>query len=227
MGLNDVYIAFIDDCINTSMKNFRGKKMLELGNQIIRKGNISEKTGKEYYKNRGVIHTSIDLNGEDGALKIDLSKQFMDKKWSNGFDIITNSGTTEHIEPKKAQYIAFMNIHNWMKVGGIAVHLVPDINELEINGKWRKHCNNYYSMNFFEILAYENNYELKSLKIINGLVCACLKKMQDNPFMNDEYKFLNAIVRKKGGIVYPGINEIGIRKIIRSLRSLVGNYSSN
>ena len=42
MGLNDVYIAFIDDCINTSMKNFRGKKMLELGNQIIRKGNISE-----------------------------------------------------------------------------------------------------------------------------------------------------------------------------------------
>ena len=224
MGLTDAYISFIDDCIDNSMGDFSGKKMLELGNQNIRNGNISEKTGKEYYSKRGIIHTSIDLNGEDGALEIDLSRLFMDKEWSNYFDIITNSGTTEHVEPKKAQYIAFMNIHNWLKVGGIAVHLVPDINELEEKGKWKKHCNNYYSMNFFEILANENNYELISLKIINGLVCACLKKMEDKPFMNDENKFLNTVVRKKGGIVYPGINEIGIRKIIRSLLELVGKY---
>ena len=46
MGLTDAYISFKDDCIDNSMGDFRGKKMIELGNQNIRNGNISEKTGK-------------------------------------------------------------------------------------------------------------------------------------------------------------------------------------
>ena len=192
MGLNIKYISFINDCIEIALGELKGKTMLELGNQIIRNDvNIHESTGKEYYTNRGCIHTSIDLNGKDSSLMIDLSKPFPNKQWSNYFDIITNSGTTEHVEPKKAQYTVFKNIHDSMKVGGISVHMVPDIKELETKGKWKNHCKNYYSAEFFQMLAIENKYEIIAMKIINGLICAALRKTRDSSFMKDQYLFLS------------------------------------
>ena len=215
MALNHAYISFINDCNNRTIGDFSGKTMLELGDQIIRKGEIPETTGKEYYSNRGVNHISIDLNGNNGSLELDLSKIIDKKEWFNYFDIITNSGTTEHIEPKQAQYITFMNIHNCMKVGGIAVHLVPDINELEINGKWKGHCNNYYSFNFFYMLSQKNAYEIISFKIINGLICVGLQKTRDNTFMKDQHFFLKYINRKRGGVVYPGINDSKFKRFFR------------
>lgn len=209
MGLKSVYLDYIHECTRDTITEFYGKRMLELGNQHIGEdeGTIPERTGKEYYVNRGVMHTSIDLNGRDGSLKIDLSKLIKNEDWLNHFDIITNSGTSEHIEPKKAQYVCFMNIHNCLKVGGIAVHLVPDMDELEKKDCWKKHCNNYYSHEFFKMLARNNNYKLVSLKVINGLICACLQKKQDTPFMENRKEFLRYITRRKGGIIYTGVND--------------------
>ncbi len=143
MGLTREYLDFIEDCIRNTIGELSGKKMLELGNQHTMDDSIPEKTGKTYFKNRDVNHISVDLNGLDGALKLNLSKPEQFLQWEGYFDIVTNSGTSEHVEPKSAQYECFLIIHDCLKVGGIAVHLVPDINELENKGCWKGHCNNY------------------------------------------------------------------------------------
>jgi hypothetical protein len=174
--------------------------MLELGNQHIKdnvEGTIAEKTGKEYYQNRGVLHTSVDLNGMDGALKVDLSKPVPFPEWLGYFDIITNLGTSEHVEPKAGQYECFMNVHNCLKVGGIAVHMVPDFEELENRGCWKNHCNNYYSREFFKMLVEKNDYKLISLTSVDGNVWACVQKQRDVPFMKNREEFLGYIIRKQ------------------------------
>ena len=219
MGLNNKYLNFINESSSKAIGNIKGKCMLELGNQIIRNTEyIKEKTGKEYYTNRGVFHISIDLNGQNGALMLDLSKPLRKREWINYFDIITNSGTTEHVEPRKAQYDVFKNIHECMKVGGISIHLIPDILELEMKGKWKSHCKNYYSKEFFLFLAKYNNYEIIELKIINGLVCSTLRKTIDSSFMDDKELFLSFITRKNTGVIYKGINTGTFNKLIRNMR---------
>ena len=214
MGLKIEYIRFIDDCIVTELGGMAGTNMLELGNQHIdeKRGRVAESTGKEYYTNRGCNHISVDLNAEDGALPLDLSRPIDKPEWQGFFDIVTNSGTTEHVEPFDSQYECFENIHNWMKVGGIAVHLVPDDHELVLRGRWKNHCNNYYSLAFFEALAEANNYRIATSALINQLICVCLVKEQEQPFMADREALLQHITRKSGGTLYFGINDAGFSR---------------
>lgn len=221
MGLKKAYLDYIQECAKDTAIDFNGKHMLELGNQECSDNAVPERTGKEYYTNRGVKHVSVDLNGEDGALKVDLSKPISFPEWRGRFDIITNAGTSEHVEPIEGQYVCFMNIHDCLKVGGIQVHLLPDINELNNNGRWKGHCNNYYSFDFFKMLQIKNDYKLVSLKIINGMVSACLQKQHDKPFMDDRQEFLRHITRKQGGIVYRGANDVVLRSRIRGLAQLL------
>ena len=207
MGLRPYYLDFIEDCVNATLGDLAGKRMLELGDQTIATDLIPETTGKEYYENRGVLHTSFDLNGKHGALRVDLSKRIRNPDWLDAFDIVTNSGTSEHIEPIKSQYVCFMNVHNCLVQGGIAIHLVPDIVELENGGHWKNHCSNYYSHEFFVLLADLNGYTLLSSKVIDGLRCVCLQKNADVPFTPDRAALLDGIARREGGVVYPGIND--------------------
>lgn len=198
MGLERSYIDYIEDCVHAALGELAGKRMLELGDQVIgESGPISELTGKEYFENRGVLHTSFDLNGKHGALWVDLSKPIRNPKWLGAFDIVTNSGTSEHVEPFGAQYECFMNIHICLRQGGIAVHLVPDIVELEQRGRWKNHCNYYYSHEFFTLLADLNGYDLLSSKVIDGLRCVCLRKSSDVPFTQDRDSVVAAIAQRK------------------------------
>src|SRR5207244_13656123 len=83
------HIQFINDCMTHNLGGLEGKRMLELGNQDILNTfwgktfapKLSEKQGKQYYSRRRVEHTSIDLNGRDGALKMDLSRPFDRPEW--------------------------------------------------------------------------------------------------------------------------------------------------
>lgn len=206
MGLNAAYLQYIQDCADSELGGLAGTRMLELGDQVIGGEGIPERTGKAYYENRGVDHVSFDLNGRHGAIKVDLATPIADPRWRGAFDIVTNSGTTEHVEPLEAQYTCFMNIRDCLRVGGISVHLVPDLDELEQRGRWRNHCNNYYTHAFFVRLAELNGDSLVSSKVINGLRCACLRKDSDAPFTGDHEAVLAGIGRKSGGVVYSGIN---------------------
>ena len=57
-------------------------------------------TGKDYFSGLGAEVFTIDLYDPKGyAFAYDLSKPI--KKWHNYFDLVTNCGTTEHIENQK------------------------------------------------------------------------------------------------------------------------------
>lgn len=205
MGLRARYIGYIDSYVNKEFGDIKGLSMLELGNQVFRKSDRDKfkKTGKEYFESIGVKHTSIDLNGKNGALKLDLSKPIHEEGFINNFNIITNFGTTEHIEPLENQYECFKNIHNFMSIGGISIHLVPDAYGFESRDLFRKkHCNHFYSGDFFRMLAESSSYELIETRRIKSQRIACVKKVIDEPFMLDKNLFLSKILRREDGKIY-------------------------
>lgn len=146
-----------------------GKRMLELGNK-----KNAEGVYKVYFESIGIDHTSIDWNGEDGALKIDLRKPIVGLE---PFDMITNIGTTEHVSDQEA---VWRNIHNLLKIGGVIASLTP------LEGDWWWHGEYYPRMEFFEQFA-ENGYRIDYLDIgreyPNRNLCARLTKLEHKPFM--------------------------------------------
>lgn len=227
MGLIRSYLEYMQDCIEGSLGGMDGKTMLELGDQLIFGDDVPEKTGKEYFQNRGLFHISIDLNADNGALPFDLARPIREKRFTGRFDVVTNAGTTEHVEPHRAQYECFENIHGFLRVGGIAIHIVPDVDELEQHGLWKDHCNNYYSHRFFEMLAEQNGYALLSSQVIGGLRCACLQKQTSRPFMRNRRLLLSQIARRSGGVVYEDINDNRLLRLVRrSLRAVWGGSSA-
>ena len=223
MGLKTPYLNFIESSIEQVFgKSVSGLRMLELGDQVVTDPNIAEETGKEYFSNRGYEHVSVDQNGLHGAVIRNLtrSKRFHD--WHGSWDIITNSGTTEHIEPFESQYECFSILHDCIKVGGIIVHLVPDVYEHDEHGAWKNHCPFYYSESFFEILAKDCEYELLSNTVINGLRCSTVRKIKNVPFMQDRSKFLALIAQRdqennSGNIVRTVLRRMGVGNFLRRL----------
>lgn len=150
--------------------------MIELGSQELFP--FTGESAKTYYTNNNIWHTSIDLNGQNGALRLDLTKP-IDLAPA---DIVTNHGTTEHVS---LQEPTFKNIHNLCKVGGYMLHTVPLI------GTWPGHGEYYYSLEFFSQLAKLNNYEVLQLKTINegeytgdlDLTWVIFRKINNDPFV--------------------------------------------
>ena len=202
MSYNKFNLAFIFDVIKNNKINY----MLELGNQCINNKDIEhieEKQGKEYFTNNGINHISINWNGNNGALKIDLTLP-LDDKFCNFFDLVTNCGTTEHIE---LQYEVFKNLHNCAKVGCFFTNSVPLDTEqnIEVNGTpTNPHGLYEYHTKFFEGLC-----KLCDYKIINintdratwapnnqGYCNAIYKKINNNSFISKtEFEQLNKYLK--------------------------------
>jgi len=145
-----------------------GTRMLELGNKVNGRG-----TYKAYFESLGIDHTSIDWNGQDGALKLDLR----DPIDFEPFDMVTNMGTTEHVSDQEA---VWKNIHNLTKVGGFIASVTP------LEGDWKNHGEYYPRFEFFKQFA-KNGYEIEHLEI--GLkspkrnIYARLKKVEHKDFV--------------------------------------------
>tara|TARA_Y100001938_G_C7983572_1_gene375676 strand:- start:45 stop:620 length:576 start_codon:yes stop_codon:yes gene_type:complete len=171
--------------IREKYDTFSGVSMVELGNQRMA-GNkeYSPTTGKKYFSSLEMEHTSIDMNGEDGALVRNLCTEITDILPA---DIVTNFGTSEHVADQQA---CFKNIHNFCKQGGIMFHLVPP------QGAWPGHCPHYYTQDFFKRLAKANGYKVLKNEIFDdtstgagrkyvgktSLLLCILEKQNDNKF---------------------------------------------
>src|ERR1041384_5416258 len=64
--------------------------MLELGNKVTGAGLVY----KSVFEAMGIRHVSVDWNGKDGALPLDLRQPLN----LGRFDMVTNFGTSEHVE---------------------------------------------------------------------------------------------------------------------------------
>lgn len=149
-----------------------GTTMLELGNKF---NTTVKRSYKDYLVTLGIDHTSIDWNGLDGALKLDLREPLWDR--FAPFDIVTNFGTTEHVSNQQA---VWQNVHNLIKVGGYLISQTP------YEGSWKNHGEWYPKETFFEQLA-SNGYEIERLyqgrEFPTVNLYARLKKVEDKPFV--------------------------------------------
>jgi SAM-dependent methyltransferase len=191
MGLKTPYLVhFFSCCDAAGIVDFKLKKMCELGNQHMKYDDPSldvyvkaididtePATGKEFFTKIGFEHTSIDINGLDGAEPFDLSKPIMDSKKQNYFDIITSFGTIEHVEN---QYMLMRNIHNMLKVGGIFYALVPASGLIKKHGLW------VYTRSYFKQLAAYHDYKWISepeIRVNPKYISLCWQKVSPEEHM--------------------------------------------
>jgi len=190
MGYNKFNLKLIHDIIDN---NNNVKEFLELGNQYINNTelDIDERVGKIYFTKLGYNHTSIDWNGQDGAIKMDLTKD-IDEEYIGKFDIVTNAGTTEHI---RGQYTVFKNLHNFGKETCFYVNSLPlDTNQNQelYNRRTNPHGLYEYNTKFFELLCESCNYEIIDINTDIGVwggnhFCnATYKKTKDSYFISQE-----------------------------------------
>lgn len=190
----------MDIGVKSMGKEYKDIRICELGDQRMKWNQY--KTGKRYYTElkKVIEHISIDINGKNGALPLDLN--VLRTEWKSYFDICSNYGMTEHIQN---QYMAFYNLHSLCKIGGVTVHANPII------GGWKTHCPYHYEKDFFEALAKVCGYEviLSELRLVNGrypnmpeidrtLVCAVLKKTKEEFISKDVFDSINKIDGWKG-----------------------------
>lgn len=180
MGISKPIEEYEKNTLKLMELEYKGLKWCELGNQRTGENKVS----KDIYSSWGVEHVSIDLNGEDGALPIDLDKPvppiFLDR-----FDVITNYGTIEHVNN---QFQVFKNIHDMHKQGGIVIHVLPP------TGHWLGHCRYYYSEQFVKGLANACGYQIINYKILdesvhkapNNLIAVTYIKKGNNGFITKE-----------------------------------------
>jgi hypothetical protein len=149
MITDDVAWLLVEACRHLQ-KPMRGLKVCELGNQV--SGWKLRVSVKQIMQWLGAEHTSIDLNGLDGALKLDLSKPLPNFLLGR-FDLVTNAGTTEHVvvENDKIdfsdQWQAFLSIHGLLKPTAAIIHVLPSEKGFHCG------CGYVYTHQFFLKLA--------------------------------------------------------------------------
>lgn len=173
-------LKFVEDSMEYLGMEYSNIRMLELGNQSIRIGSFL--VAKQYFESLGIEHVSIDWNGKNGALKIDLNKLIINTDiTARQFDVITNMGTTEHVSN---QYSCFRNLHNCCRKGGIMIHAVPVYDFPVPHGLW------HYNPKFFDEISFSNAYEIfnRDTLIYRGnQICArALVKKEDGGFQPQE-----------------------------------------
>lgn len=117
-------------------------RMLELGNKRNEHG-----TYKAWFESIGIQHTSVDWNGQDGALPLDLRRPL----GLGQFDMVTNIGTTEHVSDQAA---VWNNIHQACRPYGYIVSITP------MPGDWWWHGEWYPWPAFFSLFADLNGYRI-------------------------------------------------------------------
>lgn len=156
--------------------------MIELGNQIL---DIGEQyvgvPAKKYFEERGFSHTSIDTNGKDGALALDLTTD-LDVAPAQ---TVTDWGTAEHVSDL---YMCYKNVHAMCMPAGIMFHENP------MAGNFPGHGYHFFTQDFFHALAKHAGYVLLQVgenaaygNTLDGWnVHAVLRKKLDGEFISRE-----------------------------------------
>ena len=172
MGMHEYEVGLIEISLDFLQIGFEDCVMAELGNQRIRylenywdrapwpgtDDGIIKGSSKYYHTSLGAKHDAFDLNGGDGARKVDLLKP-LDKKFIGAYNIVTNFGTSEHCGEKDVQYFIFDNIDKFCCHGGLMIHNVPH------TGNWPGHGDVWYTFDFFKELAKIYEYDILALEM--------------------------------------------------------------
>lgn len=166
--------------------------LLELGtqnafNDLVEAENIDKYPIRDILNRYFKEYRTLDLQKEDGVTVVDLS---IYQPGLFNANVITNIGTTEHVEYKEGQWNCWKNIHAWLKVGGIVIHELPEL------GSWPGHSRYYATRSFFKSFE-QCGYQILELddhefNIGNCLWCV-MRKVDSIPFMGfDKFHSLMA-----------------------------------
>jgi hypothetical protein len=162
-----------------------GDSMLELGNK-----KNGEFIYKPYFEGLGYRHVSVDLNGENGALRMDLTKPLN----LGTFDMVTNIGTSEHVE--RNQEACWRNICEALHVGSVLVSATP------APGHWVWHGYWYPTREFYEGLAAQNGLRLERLyesgESPRVMLFTRMVRAEERPFVMPGGMYRNQRVNKYG-----------------------------
>jgi hypothetical protein len=192
-------IGLYDLALQIAEKTYQEISICELGNQITKIDKA--RTSKNMLLKRGVKeHVSIDINGKNGALPLDLSKQIFN--WSDHFDISTNFGTIEHVAG--GAYTAFENLHRWTKVGGVMIHVGPLAKWCSWHSPY--HFETWFFYEFARRCAYKHIFtDLRMSKEVGkrcrnqhpldrAVVCSMMVKTSESKFLtNDSFVDIHGI----------------------------------
>ena len=210
MGLGAKAFHYLHELLTVQGVTFpTDLRMLELGNMILEKrglivpfiskyGGKWDRVAKGYFEGLGFSHTSIDINGLNGSLSLDLRKPF--PKELGKFDVLTDFGTIEHIIDN--QYRVFKNFHDAAAPGALMVHTLPGTGYG--HGYWS------YPVSFFENLVTHCGYFILDLRVswmkynhpashnsYKRTIFVGLIKGKDNEFMGIS-KWQNPVLDKLG-----------------------------
>ena len=115
---------------------------------------IKKTSAQEWYAKLGPnSYTAFDINDDPRTRKADLSTVLnLQETW----DIVTNFGTSEHVFN---QFAVMKNCHDFVKVGGVMLHVVPMSSGMN-------HGFYNYHPRFFLSLALANNYEILDFRSV-------------------------------------------------------------
>lgn len=162
--------------------------LIELGDQDLNPDSsfVYNMKFRDLFKGSFKSWRTLDLQPVSGVEIFDLSALTFQEKCA---DIITNYGTSEHVEPERGQYTCWVNMHKFLRVGGVEVHALPFV------GEWPEHCRYYYDFEFFK--KFENcGYKILEMEITwSKLIYCVLSKVEDKDFMTYE-QFMSAVTFK-------------------------------
>jgi len=182
MGVGPTALRLYEDLLKRSYFR-RGLSVCELGSQDFVPKNYgtlahctTDKSARGLYEYLGMTpYVCIDLNGEHGALQLDLNSA----KWTgeSQFDVVTNHGTTEHVF-NQANCFTFM--HDVVKLGGLMITVCP-------SQGYSRHGMYCYGELLFQELASANHY--KTIRLyeeddrFGTLIVAVQQKIVDAAFV--------------------------------------------
>jgi hypothetical protein len=144
--LADSFLA-ATDLLNQTYQIF-GRPRVELGSPSGGDFAGTAPPSKPFWTSIGFDYAAIDYDGHRHSIPLDLNTDRVPEKLRQQFDLVVNTGTTEHIA-NQAQ--AFRIIHDLTRMGGVMFHEVPA-------GSWNHGLINY-TPKFFLMLHKLNDYE--------------------------------------------------------------------
>lgn len=142
------YTSFSKQLVDGYISEYNPKSVIDLGAQNDFSGpDLPAPYISEWYKGKSINYACIDLNGENGALVLDLGIDLR-HEYGHRHDIVCDFGTSEHVGRKgkfdwDAIYMCWWNKFNICKQGGLI------ISENPLVGNWPEHGFNYYEFDFY------------------------------------------------------------------------------
>jgi SAM-dependent methyltransferase len=144
--LDDSFLASTD-LLDQARQIFGGAKV-DLGSPSGANFARSAPPSRPFWRSIGFQYATIDLDTRHDAIPLDLNTDQVPQQLRRQFDLVINTGTTEHVA-NQAQ--AFRIIHDLTRKGGVMFHEVPA-------GSWNHGLFNY-TPKFFLMLHKQNDYQ--------------------------------------------------------------------